>query len=59
MHQMVYLIAANADIVAGEIGGRAGMVRYDQDLVADLEIGVTVNMQLAYLFGEAVNGKLG
>ena len=44
MHQMIDFISANAYIVAGQIGGGAGMVRNYHDLVSDLKVGAAVTV---------------
>ena len=58
MHQMIDIISANAYIVAGQVGGRAGMVGDYHNFIADLKVCAAVNMQLSYFLGQAVNSKL-
>ena len=49
-----YFITADADEVIGKVRRRAGMIRNDADLVADLQIGRSVDVNLPDFFRQPV-----
>ena len=57
--QVIHLIPADTNVITGEICRRAGMVGDDLDFIAHLQGRLTVDMELAHLFGQALHYQFG
>ena len=49
-----YFIAADADEVIGKVRRRAGVIRNDADLIADLQISFSIDVNLPDFFRQSV-----